>query len=94
MLSTPSLGKQAQVAAKSGCSQTTVGRILNKQMDPTTEMLEKLAGAFGLSAWQLLVPGLEPSNPPVLVPLSGKEKAFYDRLLGLFKEQASTKGGA
>ena len=52
-------GTQAKVAQRSGVAQTTVGRILRKRHHPTTEVLQGLARAFEVQAWQLLAPGLK-----------------------------------
>lgn len=41
--------------------------------------LEKVGKLWKLEPWQLLMPDLDPSNPPVFV-MSEKEKDLYDRL--------------
>ena len=70
---------QSDLARASGANQRTVGRILSRDQSPTVEMLETIARAFGLHAWQLLIPGLDPANPPVVV-MSEAERQFYRRL--------------
>lgn len=70
---------QSELARASGANQRTVGRILAHEQSPTVEMLETIARAFGLHAWQLLIPGLDPANPPVVV-MSEAERQFYRRL--------------
>ena len=70
---------QSDLARASGANQRTVGRILAREQSPTVEMLETIARAFGLHAWQLLIPGLDPANPPVVV-MSEAERQFYRRL--------------
>jgi transcriptional regulator with XRE-family HTH domain len=60
--------------------QSTVNRIVNGTMDPTVSMLEAIAKKFGLAAWQLLVPDLDPEDPPVLRSASAQEKALFSRL--------------
>lgn len=70
---------QSELARASGADQRTVGRILSRNQSPTVEMLETIARAFGLRAWQLLIPDLDPANPPVVV-MSEAERQFYRRL--------------
>jgi transcriptional regulator with XRE-family HTH domain len=60
--------------------QSTVNRIVNGSMDPTVSTLEGIAKKFGLSAWQLLVPDLDPDDPPVLRSANGAERALFDKL--------------
>ena len=70
---------QSALARKAHVDQRTVGRILNREQSPTIEMLEKLAHALDLDAWQMMIPSLDPKNPPVFV-LSRLERDFYRRL--------------
>jgi len=75
-------GPASQLAAKrkSGVAQATIGRILSGKSAATVKTIESIAHAYGLSAWQLLVPNLDPSNPPVLRAMSKEEQDMYDRL--------------
>lgn len=43
---------------------------------PSLDALAAIAGAYDLMPWQLLVPGLDPGNPPYLA-LSDAERALY-----------------
>lgn len=51
---------QHVLAAKSGCAQSTVGNILRyrdaQDKHPGTDTVERLAAAFGVEAWRLLMP--------------------------------------
>ncbi len=67
------LGSQSAVAKRAGMDQRTVGRILHRQHSPTLVQLEKLARAFSLAPWQLLMPRYDPADPPTLV-LSNSER--------------------
>jgi len=49
---------QEKLGEKAGISQTHVGNILRKQVQPTTAMIDGLARAFGLPSWVLFVPNL------------------------------------
>ena len=75
------LTSDAQVGAlaRPKMDQKTVWRIRNKEQSPTLEKLCALAAGFGLQAWQILIPGLDPSNPPVFV-MSSTEQRFYERM--------------
>lgn len=57
---------QGKIGAKADINQRTVGRILNKEHEPTLAQLGKLAAVFGLEPWKLLVPGLDPKRQPRL----------------------------
>lgn len=70
---------QSTLARVSGADQRTVGRILARELSPTVEMLETIARAFDLHAWQMLISELDPRNPPVVV-MSQAERDFYRRL--------------
>lgn len=71
---------QTDLSSKAGVAQSTIGRILNCEAAATIETLSDLARAYGLEAWQLMVAGMDPTNPPVLMPVSAKEKELYERL--------------
>lgn len=77
---------QSKIAKLAGINQTTVGRILSGELVPTVDVLEKIScKAFGLCAWQLLIPMLEPGNPPVHC-MTESEQKFYDRMRTLQRE--------
>lgn len=54
-------------------------RVLSGSHSATLETLDKLAAAADIDVWQLLYPGLDPSNPPVAV-MSETERRLYERL--------------
>lgn len=78
---------QMELRRKAGVGQATIGRILSQEgVDAGIETVAKIASAYGLEGWQLLVAGMDPSNPPVLQPVSKAERALYDRLKALSKD--------
>lgn len=78
---------QASLAKASGVAQATIGRILKERGENARmETVDKLAKAFGLAGWQLLVAGLDPTNPPVLMPMTKEQKAFYERMQALYQD--------
>lgn len=48
---------QSELAAKSGVAQNYVSSLLREKQNPTTEILDRLAAAFKIPTWLLLVPG-------------------------------------
>lgn len=75
------LTSQSALHKRSRVAQATIGRILGPRGENARiETVERLARAFGLEGWQLLVPGMEPSNPPVLQPVTKPERELYERL--------------
>lgn len=51
------------VAAKAGVSVSTVSRIIRKDVAPSVDALEKIAHAFDLDTYQLLICDLNPVLP-------------------------------
>jgi transcriptional regulator with XRE-family HTH domain len=49
---------QEQLGKRAGISQTHVGNVLRKEVEPTTTIIESLAKAFGIEAYVLMMPGL------------------------------------
>lgn len=81
------LGSQIRLGKRAGVAQATIGRILSSEGENASiETVSSLARAFGLESWQLLVAGLDPTNPPVLQPVSKAERALYDRIRDLAKD--------
>lgn len=80
------------LAKKAGIGQASVDRILSKEgVDARIETIAKIAKVYGLEAWQLLVAGMDPNNPPVLQPLSPAERALYESLKAAMTEAAGKK---
>lgn len=81
-----SLNTQSAIGREAKVDQKTVGRILNKAHEPQINIVAKLAKAFGLEPWQMLVPGLDPQRPPVL--MSAEEREHYEKLREAITKQA------
>lgn len=83
---------QSALKRRSGVAQATIGRILGDHGENArVETIDRLARAYNLQAWQLLIAGLEPSNPPILRTASAQEKALYDRLRATVDDIAKLK---
>lgn len=70
----------------------TIMRIKEQKTSVGLEVLEKLADHFGLAVWQLLVPGLDPHNPPALQPVSEAERKLYEQFKTIAKTIATELG--
>lgn len=74
-------GNQSELARKAKIDPTFISKLLKRKNSVSVATLHKIAGALGLQAWMLLVPGDWPlSNPPVLQPLSDAERQLYAKL--------------
>ncbi|MBE0454859.1 MAG: helix-turn-helix transcriptional regulator [Roseovarius sp.] len=49
-----------ELARKSGVSDKMVWKVVNGESAPTTHTIEKLAKAFGIQSWELMIPGIKP----------------------------------
>jgi transcriptional regulator with XRE-family HTH domain len=63
-LSSPQQVVNVLPASAKKISQKTIKRILLRENEPTLETVEAIAKVFGLEAWQMLIPGLQPSERP------------------------------
>lgn len=81
-----SLWTAQAVAAKAEIGHGTVDRVAKGQTNVNIANLHAIAKVFGLRAWQLLVPDLQPDNPPVLRTVSPDEADLYNRLRELAKQ--------
>lgn len=64
MAATPSLRLLPQITAVCGVSNGTLDRTRRAASAINVDDLARIAGAFGLEAWQMLVPELDPLHPP------------------------------
>jgi hypothetical protein len=53
------------------------------------DIVASVGRVFSLEAWQMLVPGLNPKSPPVLI-LSEAERDFYRRVLNATRDFKDT----
>lgn len=74
------LNSNEKLAKRIKVSSNTVGRIRRGENAVTLDVLERLAAAFELDPWQLLVAQIDPSNPPALRAMTEEEQRLYDRL--------------
>jgi transcriptional regulator with XRE-family HTH domain len=86
------LNSNPKVAEVAKIGSGTVSRLRNGEVSTNLETLSRLAEAFDVMPWQLLVPGIEPSNPPVLRSAGESEKEFYRRLKQVAEEHLQDGG--
>lgn len=67
-------------------SDSTLSRTLNCETPLNIDLVEVVAQAYGLDAWQLLVPSLDPNRPPVLRSIGTTEDELYRKIGSLLAE--------
>lgn len=100
-LMTEQYGKEnlTRLAREAKIGPGSATRIKNQQTAIGFDVLEKVARVFNLFPWQLLVPGLQPKDPPVLRVASEAEKTMYETAMRTrdalvdFIDQANTRPG-
>lgn len=60
MDSSEKLNTQGKLQKVSGVSQSTIQRVLSRDVDPTVSIINSLAGAFGKHGYELLMPTGDP----------------------------------
>lgn len=68
-----------QLARDAKISPGTVSRIKKIENSTGLDVIERIAGVFRLQAWQLLLPGLDPSNVPMTM-ITETERQLYEKL--------------
>lgn len=74
--------------------KSTIDRAIKGEANLTIDNLEVIAKVFGVDPWQLLVPGMQPKNPPVLRTIGAAEEAVYARMRELADEVVKLPGPA
>jgi len=75
-----------RLADECGFAQSTATRIKQRRVSPGLDKLDAIGRRFSLDTWQLLVPGLDPKNPPTLQPVSATERALYEKIRSVAKD--------
>jgi hypothetical protein len=79
-------------AASRHIDKKRVQRAMSGDFSTTLDVIADLAKAAGLEPWQLLLPGLDPSNPPVFT-MTKAERDLYVRVRMDFANLPSANGG-
>jgi transcriptional regulator with XRE-family HTH domain len=89
MAASADLRTQLKLSKRSKVSKGTIDRITTAGTSVGVDVVAKLAKAFDLEPWQLLVPGLDPKNHPVLRHPTDAEKKLYAKLTSVMEELAA-----
>lgn len=86
------------IARRAKVSKNTVVQLLDpekaeRERYPAVDTLQAIAEAFDLQAWQLLIPDLDPADPPT-IPVTGAERALNERLKTLVAREIAARLGA
>jgi hypothetical protein len=79
----PDLDTIKKVVSRGGGSNGTVGRMLQGDTASRIDAVADVAKVFGLEAWQLLVPNLDPTHPPSLEMDPGRTAKLQADLVSL-----------
>ena len=79
----------AALAAAARVGGGTIQRIKSADVSCGIDTLQAIASAYDLEPWQLLVPAIDPKNPPALRQLSQEEAALYRKLQALLTQRGS-----
>lgn len=69
-----------------GMKQSVYDRLEKAEVTQHLESLHKIADKCSINVWQLLVPGFDPSNPPLIKQPSSVELEFYQRIKDAARE--------
>jgi transcriptional regulator with XRE-family HTH domain len=81
---------QLGLKTASGVAQATIGRILRSETDATIDTVQALARALDLEGWHLLVPDLDPKNPPSLKKMTLEGEDLASEVAKVLKKYAKT----
>lgn len=86
MASHPSLDTFTKIVEAGGPSNGTLDRMRRMTAGASIDQLDTLAKVYGLEPWQLLVPNLDPTNPPMLATISKQQLEMLERIKQAAKE--------
>jgi transcriptional regulator with XRE-family HTH domain len=90
MASHRNLDNFKKIVAAGGPSNGTLDRIRRMDASATVDTLDSLAKVFGIDPWQLMVPGLDPTNPPLLSHIAEAQIRLFEQFKQAFKELPPT----
>lgn len=74
----------SRLAREAGIEQGGAMRVLDTSSMIQLDKIEKVAAALGVQPWELLVPGFDPSNRPLLIE-SAQEKELIQQVRRIAK---------
>ena len=75
----------SRLAKEADIGLATCSRMKAQETSIGLEVVDKIATAFGVDPWELLVPGFNPDNRPTLQPLTQAEIDLYKRIAAAIK---------
>lgn len=72
-----SSNKPMALAKAAGVSLSTAQRIMGAETGASLDNIEAIAAVFDLSAYQMLIPSLDPMNPPLVKGATKLEERIY-----------------
>lgn len=90
-ISQQELARRASRYSLKPVSQSTVNRLLNAEVSCGVDHLVSLAQALGLEPWHLLVPHMNPADPPVLTAVTRRLEEFQATLKAQSDQIAALK---
>lgn len=79
--STPAIERAtAEMGEGKKISKTVIQQVQKGKTPFNLDDLQTLAELFGLDAWQLLVPQIDPEHPPVLTSVGETDRKMYERM--------------
>lgn len=79
--STPAIERAtAELGPDRKISKTVIQQVQRAATPFNLDDLQTLAELFGLDAWQLLVPQIDPEHPPVITSVGATETEMYKRM--------------
>lgn len=85
------LARRASKYSLKPVSQSTINRLLNAEVSCGVDHLVSLALALGLEPWHLLVPHMNPADPPVLTAVTRRLEEFQATLKAQSDQIAALK---
>lgn len=86
MASHKTLDTFPKIVKARGPSNGTLDRIRRMAAGASIDAVDQLAKVYGLEAWQLMVPGLDPTNPPMLSHVTEAQQRLLDQLKQAFQQ--------
>lgn len=81
LASTPAIERAtAEMGEGKKISKSVIQQVQRAKTPFNLDDLQTLAELFGLDAWQLLVPQIDPEHPPVLTSVGPTEDEMYRRM--------------
>lgn len=81
LASTPAIERAtAEMGEGKKIGKTVIQQVQKCKTPFNLDDLQTLAELFGLDAWQLLVPQIDPEHPPVLTSVGETDRKMYERM--------------